>query len=100
MCVHKKIVHVDLLTHNSKSTFFLILFIHQYDKILGVFVLQSFVNMINSKKYNYDSKFQELLGKLDELMNLSVKAKGRENPECFISYCWKNSAQAVELGTR
>lgn len=61
---------------------------------------QSFVNMINSKKDNYNSKFQELLGKLDELMNLSVKAKDAESPECFISYCWKNSAQAVALGTR
>eukprot|EP00105_Crassostrea_gigas_P045169 XP_019929317.1 PREDICTED: uncharacterized protein LOC105344416 isoform X2 [Crassostrea gigas] len=60
----------------------------------------SFVNMINSKKDNYNSKFQELLGKLDELMNLSVKAKDAESPECFISYCWKNSAQAVALGTR
>ncbi|XP_062596866.1 uncharacterized protein LOC134258357 [Saccostrea cucullata] len=60
----------------------------------------SFVNMINSKKYNYNSKFQELLGKLDELMNLTGKVKDRESPECFISYCWKNSAQAVALGTR
>lgn len=56
--------------------------------------------MINSKKDNYNSKFQELLGKLDELMNLSVKVKDAESPECFISYCWKNSAQAVALGTR
>lgn len=61
---------------------------------------QSFVNMINSKKSNYNTKFQELLGKLDELMNLSVKVKDTESPECFISYCWKNSAQAVALGTR
>lgn len=64
------------------------------------FCFQSFVNMINSKKSNYNTKFQELLGKLDELMNLSVKVKDTESPECFISYCWKNSAQAVALGTR
>lgn len=64
------------------------------------FCFQSFVNMINSKKNNYNTKFQELLGKLEELMNLSVKVKDTESPECFISYCWKNSAQAVALGTR
>ncbi|KAK3098795.1 hypothetical protein FSP39_023178 [Pinctada imbricata] len=60
----------------------------------------SFVNMINSKKQMYDGKFRELLQKLDELMNLATRNVSTESPECFISYCWKNSAQAVALGTR
>ena len=48
----------------------------------------------------YDAKFNELLQKLEELMNIATHNISTESPECFISYCWKNSAQAVALGTR
>ncbi|KAH3812974.1 hypothetical protein DPMN_141417, partial [Dreissena polymorpha] len=57
-----------------------------------------FVNMINSKREVYKSKFEELLGAISSKTNRPV---GKAPiPSCFFSYTWVNSQVAVNLGTR
>lgn len=53
--------------------------------------------MIDSKKSVFSGKMEELLVKIKEIYNVEVS---NEHPPCFISYCWKNSKEAVELGTK
>ena len=66
-------------------------------KKLNNFLLQVFINMVDSKKSVFDSKMQELLGRIREMYSFEVS---NENPPCFISYSWKNSKEAVTLGTK
>ena len=53
--------------------------------------------MIDSKKSVFTNKMQELLLKIKEIYSVEVS---NESPPCFVSYCWKNSKDAVELGTK
>ncbi|XP_060074414.1 uncharacterized protein LOC132554131, partial [Ylistrum balloti] len=67
---------------------------------LGVFVSDLvFVNMINSKKDVYKTKFAELLTTLQKNEELSLAKPETSNP-CFISYSWVNSRTAVDSGTK
>ncbi|XP_021360647.1 uncharacterized protein LOC110455055 [Mizuhopecten yessoensis] len=67
---------------------------------LGVFVADLvFVNMINSKKDVYKTKFAELLTTLQKNEQLSLTRPETSN-SCFISYSWVNSRMAVDSGTR
>ncbi|XP_033749498.1 LOW QUALITY PROTEIN: uncharacterized protein LOC117334139 [Pecten maximus] len=67
---------------------------------LGVFVTDLvFVNMINSKKDVYKTKFAELLTTLQKNEQLSLTRPETSN-SCFISYSWVNSRSAVDSGTR
>ncbi|XP_071167671.1 uncharacterized protein [Mytilus edulis] len=72
---------------------------HEWKKsALGLLVSDVvFVNMIDSKKSVFTNKMEELLGKVKEIYSVEVS---NESPPCFISYCWKNSKEAVELGTK
>ncbi|XP_060080095.1 uncharacterized protein LOC132559485 [Ylistrum balloti] len=67
---------------------------------LGVFISDViFVNMINSKKSVYKSKFDELLDALQKNEQISVGKQEMHSKACFISYAWVNSNQAVQLGS-
>ncbi|XP_063433340.1 uncharacterized protein LOC134715226 [Mytilus trossulus] len=72
---------------------------HEWKKsALGLLVSDVvFVNMIDSKKSVFTNKMEELLLKVKEIYSVEVS---NESPPCFISYCWKNSKDAVELGTK
>ncbi|XP_033749950.1 uncharacterized protein LOC117334433 [Pecten maximus] len=68
---------------------------------LGVFISDViFVNMTNSKKSVYKSKFDELLTALQKNEQLIVGKQDTRSNACFISYAWVNSHQAVELGSK
>ncbi|XP_021344441.1 uncharacterized protein LOC110444385, partial [Mizuhopecten yessoensis] len=58
-----------------------------------------FVNMVNSKKAAYKSKFDELLSALQKNDQLHVGKQDTSSNACFISYAWVNSQQAVALGS-
>ncbi|XP_033750666.1 uncharacterized protein LOC117334925 [Pecten maximus] len=67
---------------------------------LGVFMSDVvFVNMINSKKDVYKTKFAELLTTLQKNEQLSLTRPETSN-SCFISYSWVNSQTAVAMGSR
>ncbi|KAJ8304991.1 hypothetical protein KUTeg_018574 [Tegillarca granosa] len=55
-----------------------------------------FIDMTEKKRSVYQDKFKDLLKKLNEMMNQALGAS-KETPECFISYCWANSATANGL---
>ncbi|XP_069138297.1 uncharacterized protein [Argopecten irradians] len=73
----------------------------QGSSTLGVFISDViFVNMINSKKSVYKTKFGDLLTALQKNEQLITGKQDSSSHACFISYAWVNSHQAVELGSK
>ncbi|XP_041374603.1 uncharacterized protein LOC121387519 [Gigantopelta aegis] len=65
---------------------------------LGILLADEvFVNMLQPERY--DSKLKELLEMLKIRIN-KTEVKVEDKPPCFISYCWKNSAAAIALGSK
>ncbi|CAH1783022.1 unnamed protein product [Owenia fusiformis] len=65
------------------------------NSVIGLQVTDEvFVNM--QKKERYPVKIKELCTTLEK--HLSTKTK--VIPSCFISYCWSNSQNAIDLGSR
>ncbi|CAD5120949.1 DgyrCDS9499 [Dimorphilus gyrociliatus] len=56
-----------------------------------------YINMQNPQ--NVKSKLVDLMCSLSSLSK-SYRAKKRKTASCFISYCWSNSEEAVEKGTK
>lgn len=54
--------------------------------------------MINAKRKVYKDKFDELLQDITSVSKGQVEKK--PDASVFVSYSWKNSHQAVKLGTK
>ncbi|KAL5014229.1 hypothetical protein ScPMuIL_008499 [Solemya velum] len=53
-----------------------------------------FVNM--QDKSRYKTKLDELVAVIDR----KVDSKKKDYPKCFVSYCWKNSQDAIDKGSK
>ena len=72
--------------------------LHCSSTIALLFVyFQVYVNM--SRKGLYDEKLPEILQKVKDKTTNEI-ASTKSYPPCFVSYCWQNSSDAVQKGTR
>ena len=59
---------------------------------------QVYIDMTESKQCHLESKFEEFAAELKKKLDSLEKAA--KPPQCFISYCWMNSHDAVAKGAK